>query len=365
MLLDRYVGWTVFRAFLLITSGLTALFSLLGFVEQLGLIGQGQYKLRDALTYTLLTSPDQLLQLAPVSMLLATLMGLGTLAKHSELTAFRSFGVSQARIIGAVVKLCLPIIIALFLVAQFVIPPAQQAAQRERAAALGDALSGLSNGGFWAQKNGVFLNVQSFAGGSELHGVAIFTFGPEGTLTSLVQADNAMPQPDGSWTLSDVTRNLITAGQTVRDNPATLSWKPFLTTRQLQLLAIPPETMPPLALYTYVRQLKQQHQEALVYEQTFWSMVAIPLSLIGMALISAPFVFGPQRSGGAGRQIVIGALLGMVFLLVQQITFYLGLLLAVNPAVSALAPSILLLVLGGWLLERDHVKLRPPRLNLL
>ncbi len=359
MLLDRYVGWLVFRAFLLITTGLTALFSLLGFVEQLGLIGQGQYRLRDALAYTLLTSPDRILQLAPVSMLLATLMGLGTLARYSELTAFRSFGVSQARIIGAVVKLCGPIIVALFLIAQFVIPPAQQAAQRERAAALGDALPGLSNGGFWAQKGGVFLNVQSFAGAAELHGVAIFTFGPEGELHSMIQADDAQPQPDGTWKLSGVVRNTITDGQTQTDMPPTLSWKPFLSTRQLQLLAIPPETMPPLALYSYVRQLKQQHQEALVYEQTFWSMVAIPLSLIGMALIAAPFVFGPQRSGGAGRQIVIGALLGMVFLLVQEITFYLGLLLAVNPAVSAMTPSILLLVLGGWLLERNHVKLRP------
>lgn len=359
MLLDRYVGWTVCRAFLLITAGLTALFSLLGFVEQLGLVGQGTYKLADALSYTLLTAPDRLLQLAPVSMLLATLMGLGALAKNSELTAFRSFGISQARIIGAVVRLCGPIILALFLVAQFIIPPAQQAAQREQAAALGNALPGLSNGGFWAQKNGVFLNVQSFAGGAELHQVSIFNFGPDGALRSLIQADNAVPQPDGSWALSGVTRNLITNGQTQTQTLPTLSWKPFLSTQQLQLLAIPPETMPPLALYSYVHQLKQQHQEALVYEQTFWSMVAIPVSLIGMALIAAPFVFGPQRSGGTGRQIVIGALLGMVFLLVQEITFYLGLLLAVNPAVSALAPSVVLLLLGGWLLERQHLRLKP------
>ncbi|MBU6449196.1 MAG: LPS export ABC transporter permease LptG [Rhodospirillales bacterium] len=351
MLLDRYVGWAVFRVFLLVTAGLTALFSLLGFVEQLSLVGQGQYRLTGALSYTLLTAPGQMLQLAPVSMLLAALLGLGGLAKHSELTAFRSFGVSQARIIGAVAKLCLPVIAALFLIAQFIIPPAQQAAQRARAAALGSALPGLSNGGFWAQKNGVFLNVQSFAG-AELHGVTIFSFAPSGGLQSMVEADNAAPEPDGSWRLTGVTRDRIADGQTVMDNPAMLSWKPFLSTRQLQLLAIPPETMPPLALYAYVRQLKRQHQRALVYEQSFWRMVAIPLSLLGMTLIAAPFVFGPQRSGGAGRQIVIGALLGMVFVLVQQITGYLGLLLAVNPAFSALAPSLLLLALGGWLLER-------------
>ena len=81
MLLDRYVGWTVLRAFLLIAAGLTSLFSLLVFVEQLSYVGQGQYRATDALGYTLLTAPDRLLQLAPICMLLAALLGLGSLAR--------------------------------------------------------------------------------------------------------------------------------------------------------------------------------------------------------------------------------------------------------------------------------------------
>lgn len=359
MLLDRYIGWVVFRTFLLIAFGLTALFSLLGFVEQLGLVGQGQYGLRDAALYSLLTAPDRLLQIAPIAMLLGSLLGLGALARGSELTAFRSFGISQLRIVGAVLKLCVPVIIGLFLIAQFVVPPAQQAAQRERAGALGDALSGQSDGGFWAQKNGVFLHVESFAGSNALRNVAIFTFSPQGELQSFIAAGTARPQPNGSWLLFDVERKTVTNGQTETDQPEEMSWQPFISTRQLSFLAIPPETMPPLALYAYVHQLKRQHQEALIYEQSFWSMVAIPLSVIGMALIATPFVFGLQRSGSTGRQIVVGALLGMVFLLVQEITGYLGLLLAVNPAVSALAPSVVLILLGAWMLERSHTKLRP------
>lgn len=359
-MLDRYIARTVLRAFLLVLIGLTSLFSLLAFVEQLSLVGEGQYELHDALFYTLLTSPSRLLQIAPIAMLLGTLIGLGALAKNSELTAFRSFGISQARIIGSTLKLCIPIIAGLFFIAQFVIPPAQQVAQREQAAALGDALPGLSNGGFWTQKNGVFLNVQNYTGSQLISGISIFTFTPQGALTRLIQADSATPQPDGSWQLNNVTLYNVTHGQTTTSFPETLDWKPFLTTRQLGLLSLPPQTMPPLALYQYVRQLRHQHQEALIYEQTFWNMIAVPLSLIGMALIAGPFVFGLQRSGGAGRQIVIGALIGMSFILTQQITGYLGLLLAINPAFSALAPSLLLLALGLWCLEYNQLK-KPKR----
>lgn len=358
-MLDRYIAQIVTRTFLLIIAGLTALLSLLAFVEQLSLVGEGQYELHDALIYTLLTAPNRLLQIAPIAMLLGTLMGLGNLAKNSELTAFRSFGISQARIIGAALKLCLPIIFGLFVVAQFVVPPAQQAAQREKAAALGDALPGLSNGGFWTQKDGVFLNVERYTGDRIIRGISIFTFGQQGVLQTLVQADSATPRPDGIWQLKDVTRYTVTDHQIMSASLPTLTWKPFLTTRQLALLSLPPQTMPPLALYRYVRQLKAQHQEALVYEQTFWNMVAIPLSLIGMTLIAGPFVFGLQRSGGAGRQILVGALIGMSFVLVQQIIGYLGLLLAFSPAVSALAPSLLLLAMGAWNMERSQ--LRPQR----
>lgn len=355
-MLDRYITRTVLRAFLMVLAGLTALFSLLAFVEQLNLVGEGQYKLHDAVVYTLLTSPSRLLQIAPIAMLLGTLIGLGSLAKNSELTAFRSFGIPQARIIGSALKLCLPIILGLFLTAQFIIPPAQQAAQRAQAAALGDALPGLSNGGFWTQKNNTFLNVQSYAGSQLINGVSIFSFSPEGALTSLIQADSATPQPNGTWQLNGVTRYVVAQNQTTMTTQDKLSWRPFLTTRQLSLLSLPPETMPPLALYNYVRQLKHQHQEALAYEQTFWNMVAVPLSLIGMTLITGPFVFGLQRAGGAGRQIVVGALIGMGFILTQQITGYLGLLLALNPALSALAPSLFLLAIGCWFLENNTLR---------
>ena len=360
MLLDRYIGRTVLRAFLLILAGLTSLFSLLVFVEQLSLVGQGQYRIKDALAYTILTAPDRLLQLAPVCMLLAALLGLGSLARGSELTGLRSFGVSEARIILAVIKLCGPVLLALFLVAQFIIPPAQLKAQREQATALGNALPGLSNGGFWAEKDRVFLNVQRFAGGDTLQGINLYRINPDGTLQSAIQAAQARIAPDGSWALTGIIRDQVQNGQITTDQPARLVWTPFLSTRQLRLLAMPPQTMPPVALYAYVRQLKQEHAQARLYEQTFWSMVAIPISLIGMVLIAAPFVFGPQRSGSAGRQILIGALLGIVFLLVQQITGYLGLLLDFNPAFSALAPSLALLALGAWLLARGHEHLAQP-----
>jgi lipopolysaccharide export system permease protein len=359
MLLDRYVRGMTLRAFLLISAGLTSLFSLLTFVEQLSYVGQGHYRLTDALIYVLLTAPYRWLQLTPVSMLLSSLLALGALARSSELTAFRSLGVSQARIVGSVLKLALPIIVVLFLVAQFVIPPAQLLAQRQQAAALNDAVPLVSSGSFWAENNQQYLNVQDFESGNMLLGINIYAFDDDGTLQLYLHADHAEIMPDGTWALTGVRRTRLVASQFVTDQLPSLPWHSFITERQVKLLTLPPETMPPVALYGYIRHLEQLNQQAIRYKQQFWTMVSIPLSIIAMILIAAPFVFGSQRSASAGRQLLIGTILGIVFLLSQQITGYLGLLLDLNPAVSALAPSVLLLGVGGYLLERAHNTVSP------
>jgi lipopolysaccharide export system permease protein len=135
-LLERYVKVATLRALALVSAGLTSLFSLLELVDQLHDVGKGRYRLIDALAYVLLTAPAKLLQLMPASMLLGCLFALGSLATTSELTAMRAGGISPYRIIGWVFKLAGWGVISLFLIAEFVIPPAQELAQSERASRL-------------------------------------------------------------------------------------------------------------------------------------------------------------------------------------------------------------------------------------
>lgn len=62
---DRYIQMVTLRAFLLVALGLTALFSLLEFVDQLAFVGQGHYRLADAAAYTALLGPARFMQLRP------------------------------------------------------------------------------------------------------------------------------------------------------------------------------------------------------------------------------------------------------------------------------------------------------------
>src|ERR1700735_1743478 len=88
-------------------------------------------------------------------------------------------------------------------------------------------------------------------------------------------------------------------------------------------------------------------------EQAFWTKASLPLSMVAMVLVATPFVFGPPRARSAGQRITIGAAVGIVFSLIQQLTSLVGLLLDLSPAFAAIAPSALLLAFTYYVARRS------------
>ena len=321
-LAHRYVQGAALKAFALVSLALTGLFSLLQFVEELALVGQGHYHVADAFSYVLLTTPSRLMQVTPVSLLLGSLLALGPLARNAELTAMLSLGISGNRIIAAVLELTLPIVAALLLTAELVVPPAQRLAQSQRAAALSSASSLHSDNSLWAEGNRQYLNVRQFERGNVPVGIDIYGFADDGSLRSLVHGDRAVIRPDGTWLLSGVTRR--------------------------------EESVPPIALFRYVHGLRHGDAQAGRYRRELWARIGIPFSMVAMVMISAPFAFGPSRMRTAGQSIARGIGIGLIFSLAQQIVGRLGLLLDLSPAVTALLPPLLVIALAVHLLRRSN-----------
>jgi lipopolysaccharide export system permease protein len=351
-LLERYIAVATVKAFGLVSAGLTSLFSLLEFVDQLHDVGKGHYRLIDALFYVLLTAPARLLQLMPAAMLFTCLFALGALATHGELTAMRAAGLSPRQIVGSVLKLAGYAVVALFLLAQFVIPPAQQLAQAERASRLSSSGAVRSGNSFWAAGDHQFLNVRRFDNGNIPSDLYLYEFAANGELLELIHADHAEVRPDGTWLLADVSIKRF-SGRIETDRLASLAWRSFLRPRQASVLMLPAESMQPIELYQYVRDLERRDQPAARYAQELWAKIDIPLAMAAMILIAAPFVFGPLRNQGTGQRMMIGTMIGIVFSLVQQITTHLGQLLNLNPALTATVPSVLLMALAVYLFRRS------------
>ena len=80
-----------------------------------------------------------------------------------------------------------------------------------------------------------------------------------------------------------------------------------------------------------------------------WKKLGNPLTMLGMLLLSVPFVFGSVRTGFATR-LVLAGITGIMVYLLDQIFSNTGLILNLNPSFIALTPGILLIWIARvWL----------------
>ena len=71
-----------------------------------------------------------------------------------------------------------------------------------------------------------------------------------------------------------------------------------------------------------------------------------------MVFIAIPFVFGPLPSVGIGHRVLIGALIGVGFHLVNQMFAYLGLVFNLNPFFTAVFPAAVVFVVAVGFLRK-------------
>ena len=342
-LLGAYVALRTAKAFCLIALGLTGLFSLLAFVEQLAVVGEGHYHVSNALLFVMLTIPSRLLHVTPASMLLGSLLALSGLARSSELTAMQSLGVSESTIVRPVLVLILPIVVILFLFAQFVIPPAELLADTQRNAALSSEDTLPAANSLWAASDRTYLNVARFGPSDRPLGIDIYSFKPNGTLAEIIHADTGATGRDGMWLLSGVTRKHVEQGRLDTETLAQLRWKSFISPKQMRFLSLPLDSIPPIALAAHLRKLKKMHVRAPRFEHELWAKLSIPVSMIAMILATSRLVFGPARTHSIATDLARGVGFSIVFSLGQQIFGSIGILLDLPPALSALALPLLVI----------------------
>ena len=86
----------------------------------------------------------------------------------------------------------------------------------------------------------------------------------------------------------------------------------------------------------------------------FWTQMSMPLGLLGMALLSLPFLLGSTRSVSVGQRVTMGGLIGISYYLVQQISGHLAGIMHWNVALTVMAPGLLILIIAMFLLKRAN-----------
>ena len=312
----------------------------------------------------LLKTPNFFAYIAPMTILVGGAFGLTQLSKNNELTAMKACGVSLLRVLVPVFGAAVAISALAGVVREFIAPHTEQKAIPLFYKAVGDEqrfadVLGVvpepestiaevrdpnqtgSTGPPWriVAREPVFHASYSFVL-KRLRGLKIVFELADGRIVQ-VDAARARHNDAGEWQLEDVT-----VDQRLRMPRAV--WRTTLLPKDLSLNRVPLSVRPLDEVIKFVR----AHPEHPGYRVLLLSRLAYPLTGIVLLMLGLPLVLGNERLLksnllGMGAAVVVC----LLYFGVQFFSYHLGQEEQLPPSIAVLAPPVLGIAAGAYLLD--------------
>ena len=350
-----------------------SLFFFIDFVEELADVGQSGYTAVYAALNSLLKLPGRLYELAPIVVLIGTIYALARLAQSSEYTILRTGGLGPVRALALLAFLGLMFGVLTYVIGDHVAPFSERQATLLKAKFRGGISIGGS--GAWLKDHATTplgprsysINVGAAPQASKLRDVRIFEFDADGRLLRRIFAARAEIDDHAVWTLHDVRISHWEAAQEVaaqdgatevrvsQEQLDRLEWPSTLKPGVVAAALLPASNMSTLDLYNYIAHLDQNEQAAQRHQIQFWKRALYPFSCLVMVALALPFAYMHARAGGVSLKVFGGIMLGISFVLQNNLAGHLGLLRNWSPWVAAAAPNLIYLLLSlaafAWLVR--------------
>ncbi len=351
---------------LFVAAAFLSLFYFIDFVDELESVGKRGRTVWHAVLAAGYEIPGHFYELFPIAVLIGTIYALARMAQSSEFTILRTGGLGPGRALGLLATLGVAFAAATFVVGDYVAPACERLAVDLKARFSGTLSAGTA--GAWIKERrstpegerSYSINLAGTGAGGVLQGIRIFEFDADGRLLTRIGAREGRVDEAGTWHLldADITRwpkpaagdePVHEARQSVYDWPSTL--KPAVVAAAV----LPVATMTTVELYRYSEHLSDQAQSAQTHEIRFWQKALYPLACLVMVALALPFAYLHARAGGVSLRVFGGIMLGISFVLLNNVSGHIGLLRDWTPWVVASAPSLLYLLLSmaafAWLVR--------------
>ncbi|MCY4746314.1 LPS export ABC transporter permease LptG [Pelomonas sp. UHG3] len=347
---------------LLVTLSLLSLSFFIDFVEEIermARVGAGAGK---AALLAAMEMPGNFYEMFPIAVLIGAILALARLAQSSEFTILRTGGLGPGRALALLAGLAAAFAVLTFVMGDYVAPAFERQGDEMRARLGRD--SGNTGRGAWlkdhrqvdGQERSYSVKVGRVGSGGELADVRIFEFDGQGRLMSRTEAARVSVDAQGLWRLQDVARTSWQPGATgsrsvgqvvvTEQRVAALDWQSSLHAGVIAAAVLPAVSMSTVELFRYTEHLSAQEQSAQAHNIQFWRKAFYPFACFVMVALALPFAYLHGRSGGISIKVFGGIMLGISFVLLNNVAGHLGLLKNWTPWAVAATPSLLYMAMS-------------------
>jgi lipopolysaccharide export system permease protein len=356
-ILFRYLLREYGKIFTMCFSGLMTIYLVIDFFEKVRRFLRYDASWLDVLTYFLLKAPAISFQIAPLAILMATLLTFGLLSRGHEITAMRSCGISLLWITFPFIAFAAGISLVLLLFSSTVIPLAASKSEEIRTTRIEKKLpaAAVKLKQPWTRVGpDSLMHVTSVSVGGDLLGsVRFFQFDPNFQLVEVTEADEARFR-DSTWTLYQGRHRRFSPDGTV--STTTFDRQPIVMTLIpddfTTWLAGDSELMTFHDIRAYSRRRLQQGSQAARLTIDYYSRIAFPFVTIVMALVG--IALSLRRSGARGGSMAMGIgqalAVGFCYWTTHSIAIALGRGGVLTPLIAAWMANGLFMSFGLYLM---------------
>ncbi|CAN7370807.1 MULTISPECIES: LPS export ABC transporter permease LptG [Duganella] len=381
-ILQRYFAVSILQAVAFVLVAFLALQAFMDLTGELPSVGKNGYAIQYAFLYVLVQLPGHVYEVMPLAALIGTIYTMAQFAATSEFTIMRASSMSTGMVAWMLAKIGVVLVIITFIFGELVAPRTAPLAEKIKLSARGAAISSEFRSGLWTKdivkSDGMsgtvtgsrFFNVRQVKPDGTLIDVKLYEFDTNFRLRSITLAKTGTFKGNNNWQLQDVTENLFTnpallkpgseanlANNFAQDtslietrHSASKDLLSEVTPKILSVAGSDPDRMSANELAVYTRHLQENKQETERFKIAFWKKLFDPLAIFVLMALALPFGYLHTRSGGVSLKIFVGIMIGVSFLLVNTLFSHLGLLSTWPAVMTAIAPSLLFLLLALWAL---------------
>ena len=347
-ILDNYIARHIITSSATVLVVLLAIFTFFSLIDELEQVGRGSYSVGHVFFVTVLRLPGLIYELFPMAALIGSLLGLGTLMRNGEITVIRAAGVAKIRIVKAVMKAGLVLVVAAMFIGELIAPAAESYAKEYRSMAINNRITLKTQNGFWARDGNSYINIRQILPGDQLREIYIYEFDNNDQLRTSTFADRAR-FVDNKWILENIAQTIVSEQGLEQRHTEVAAWDSLLRPDLISVVAIQPDSLAIWTLVKFIRFLSTNGQDAARYEHALWIKIVYPLATGVMVFLAVPMVMRANRSTTVGQRIIIGGLIGLGFHLLNQAAGHLGVVFNVPPFLSATGPALTMLLVGSVL----------------
>ena len=379
-ILQRYFLSEIIKSVLFILVAFLGLFAFFDLISELSSVGRGGYQLQHVFVYILLGFPGYIYELIPFAVLIGTIYAMARFASNSEFTIMRVSSLSTRDACVMLAKVGVLFLAFTFLVGEVLTPVSSRMASEFRNGLIGKNISDRFRTGMWSRdtirENGRdgeivgsrFINIKSMLPDSTIEQIKLYEFNTDMELVRIVEADKGIYLGNHEWQFDDVTESRIKIAHRKKDvrfpeSAPRLDIQKYdnvrvisdVTPDILSVISVDANKMSAYELAVYNQHLVENKQDATSYQIAFWKKIIYPFSVFVMMALALPFAYLHFRSGGVSLKIFTGIMIGVAFILINNLFSHVGLLNTWPPFLTAVIPSLLFLMLavfGLWWVER-------------